>query len=71
MNGDTLEMALEQILDNSKLNDMLAALANVCDAKAEHLASNWQDAVSAKAWTMAATRVREVSQNPKVVAVSI
>ena len=71
MQGETLEMALEQILDQSRLSDVLNALAAVCHGKAEHLRSNWQDASTGRAWDRAADRLAEVAANPRIVEVSI
>lgn len=46
-----LNDALEALIDKHGLTQVLVAIAEVCDAKAEHLAVNWQDADSARYWT--------------------
>jgi hypothetical protein len=71
MEGQTLEMALEQILDQSRLTDVLNALAAICHGKAEHLRANWQDAGAGRAWDRAADRLAELATNPRIVEVSI
>jgi hypothetical protein len=49
-----LENAIEALVDASSLEAVVNALANVAAAKAEHIASNWQDATTAKVWDRAA-----------------
>ncbi len=44
------EMELEALVDRHGLSAVLNELANICAAKAEHIATNWQDASLAKAW---------------------
>jgi hypothetical protein len=41
---------LEQEVDRCGIRAVLESLAIVCDLKAEHLASNWQDTKTAKVW---------------------
>jgi hypothetical protein len=41
---------LEAFIDRYGVADVLHALEKICDAKAEHIAVNWQDAKSAKQW---------------------
>lgn len=62
--------ALEALVDANNLSDVLAALAEVCDGKAEHLRSNWQDEPAAKAWQKAANRVDDYAHSVAVVEVS-
>lgn len=45
-----LMIELEELIDKHSLHSLLIALINVCDGKAAHLATNWQDHESAKAW---------------------
>jgi hypothetical protein len=49
-----LETALEALIDATDLTAVIDALAQVAGAKAEHIASNWQDVTTAKAWDRAA-----------------
>lgn len=46
----TLEGELEALIDKHGLTLIVSTLAVVCTEKAEHLRSNWQDNISAKAW---------------------
>jgi len=41
---------LESLIDSAGLNSVLMALSEICGAKAEHIATNWQDAHLAKRW---------------------
>jgi hypothetical protein len=56
-----LEDVLESIVDQTGLAGTIEALATVCVAKAEHLKSNWQDAVAARPWTRIAFRLDSVA----------
>jgi hypothetical protein len=49
--------ALEALVDKYDLKNVLNALVEICHGKAEHLAANWQDPVSAKLWTDAGRRI--------------
>ena len=64
------KLTLEQIVDATNLSDVLAALAEICYGKAEHLRSNWQDESAAKAWQKAANRVDDYAHSAAVVDVS-
>jgi hypothetical protein len=50
----TLERDLERLIDLTDLAAVIDALADVAGAKAEHIATNWQDTSSAKVWDHAA-----------------
>jgi hypothetical protein len=52
INAQELEQ-LERLIDQTSLSAVLDALQTICDGKAEHLQSNWQDAGAAKNWTRA------------------
>lgn len=41
---------LEALVDQYGLSQVLTALSEVCHAKEEHLACNWQDTASARVW---------------------
>jgi hypothetical protein len=45
--------ALETMVDLYQLDTLVAALAVICEGKAEHLRTNWQDPATAKAWERA------------------
>ena len=51
MKQESLEYVLEELIDKESLSTVLDTLASICFGKAEHLATNWQDTESAKAWT--------------------
>ena len=42
--------SLEVLVDANGLEAVLTALEEICEAKADHLASNWQDYKAAKQW---------------------
>lgn len=42
--------ALEAILDQSDIKQVVLMLARICNEKAEHVRSNWQDETLAKTW---------------------
>jgi hypothetical protein len=41
---------LEKLIDQRGIANVLMALSELCGAKAEHVASNWQDTILAKRW---------------------
>lgn len=49
--GTDAMLALEGMIDKVGIANVMYALAHVCNAKADHLVSNWQDTVGAKVWT--------------------
>jgi hypothetical protein len=49
-----LANALEALIDAHGLYAVTDALASVCNAKCDHLESNWQDKEAARRWTKAA-----------------
>lgn len=49
--------ALEALVDQNSLTDVLYALAEMCHEKADHVRSNWQDAIAAKEWDTAGRRI--------------
>ena len=64
---DTLAGTLEALVDTHGLHAVVAELAGICGAKAEHVRSNWQDAVLAQVWERyaraldrTAARVRDI-----------
>jgi len=49
-----LTAALEALVDRHGAKAVLLDLAFICAEKADHIRSNWQDEVTAKAWDRAA-----------------
>lgn len=45
------QKTLEELLDRQGPEVLIGMLNNICDLKAEHLRSNWQDPTSARKWT--------------------
>lgn len=44
---------VEELVDEGTLDEVLAALSDVCHEKAEHIRSAWQDRTTARAWEAA------------------
>lgn len=42
--------AIEDLIDKHDLPRVLEAIAEICSAKADHVASNWQDYALEKQW---------------------
>lgn len=57
---------LESVLDQSSMPEILNMLARICNEKAEHLASNWQDEHAAKCWERAASRIASCAETDAV-----
>lgn len=45
-----LQNEVEALLDRHPIDELVAALAAVCDHKASHVLENWQDKHLAKLW---------------------
>lgn len=56
-----LQKALEPLIDKHGIADVLQAIVAICDAKAEDIAVNWQDAPLAKRWAKLANALMGVS----------
>jgi hypothetical protein len=61
---------LEQFIDGSSLFAVLELIEVICEEKADHIASNWQDERLARAWQHAAYRVNLAANSKTVLAVS-
>lgn len=48
---------LESMIDSTTLAIVLDALAAICDEKADHLNTNWQDPTAARHWSDMAGRI--------------
>lgn len=53
---------LESLIDKHGLSQVLTAIEDICNGKAEHIESNWQDSATARAWSKASKRV-ELANN--------
>lgn len=49
---------LERMVDSFDLAGVIDALADICEAKAEHVATAWQDTRTAKLWEVYAGALR-------------
>lgn len=58
---------LERIVDRVGLKQTIVYLATVCEAKEDHVFSNWQDLELARAWGQAAAYLRRASETDKVI----
>jgi hypothetical protein len=43
-------VSLEALIDRRGIEDVLIAVSEICDAKSEHISTNWQDATLALRW---------------------
>jgi hypothetical protein len=55
-------LALEALIDKLGLVEVLSQISEICHAKAEHIAENWQDVNLAKTWTKAAMQIETLSK---------
>lgn len=61
---------LEGLVDRRGLASVVAALAGIAHEKAEHIRTNWQDEMTARAWGMAADALDAAAEAPRIVGVS-
>ena len=52
---------LEALVDGFSLPTVVSALADLCDEKAEHVATAWQDTTLAKTWAQAAVALNRAA----------
>ena len=57
----TERFELETLIDNHGINAVLSAIATICNEKEEHVATNWQDTILAKAWRTNARTVEKAA----------
>lgn len=50
MTTQEMQDTLEALIDSNTLASVVNALARICEEKAEHIRSNWQDGAMAKGW---------------------
>jgi hypothetical protein len=58
------------LVDSCGLQNILNALFNVCADKAEHIRTNWQDELLAKAWEVAGQNIDAAASSPAVAGLS-
>lgn len=58
--------SLEAMIDKHGLSMVLKAISEICDEKAEHVHSAWQDEKLGKAWERASKHVWSCASSPKV-----
>lgn len=70
MDEEELREELEQSIDSNSLQFWLYELAAICEEKAEHIESEWQDAALARLWNRAANAITKTAENAAIEAVS-
>lgn len=55
-----LQHEVEALLDCHPIDEIIAAIAEVCDHKADHVMTNWQDKYLAKLWRRNAIALNQV-----------
>ena len=53
--------ALEKLIDKTDTGAVLRALSKICNDKADHLATNWQDYDTAQLWDQLARDLEKLS----------
>ena len=61
--GTEAMLQLEAMVDRVGLANVLFALEHICGAKAEHIRTNWQDRVTAKAWDSDARAMQRAARS--------
>jgi hypothetical protein len=54
---------IEAFIDRHGLPAVLDMIAAICGDKAEHVAVNWQDSVTAKTWARDATLIAKMAES--------
>lgn len=52
--------ALELMIDKTSLTHVLDGLVEICAGKADHIATNWQDATLSGRWQWAANTIERI-----------
>jgi hypothetical protein len=55
-------LELEGMVDRVGIRNVLYALAKICDGKAEHVASMWQDTATSQVWNKWAWRLEGLAE---------
>lgn len=53
---------IEEMIDRVGLAQVVAALGGICEAKAEHVQTNWQDTRLAQLWTRKAGQLSMLTE---------
>lgn len=67
---DTEQTALEMLVDRIGLSAVLEALGTICDEKADHIRSSYDDNRTARIWKRAGWRLRDTATTGSVKSVS-
>ena len=59
-------LELEGMVDRVGIRNVLYALAKICDGKAEHTASMWQDTSTAQVWNRWAWRIESLAEGSQL-----
>ncbi len=57
----TTEEQLKVMIDASSLEAVLSHILDICHGKVDHLRSNWQDEIAARAWERVARRIENLN----------
>ena len=60
MEVNYIEVALEGLIDKSSVKTVLEAITDICNAKASHIRSNWQDEPLARSWEREANTIDRI-----------
>jgi hypothetical protein len=52
---------IEEVVDRSSLEHLLELIADLCNDKAEHLRTNWQDVYAARCWERDAAKLLKLA----------
>lgn len=61
-----MNQELEAMIDLYGLNAVLQSICEICYAKANHIAVEWQDVAQAKLWLAKGIRVNQAAQGVRV-----
>lgn len=64
-NIDTVSEQLETLVDKHGMEAIAAYLASMCREKADHIRTNWQDEMLARAWDMQGVTMERASKTAK------
>lgn len=56
---------IEQLIDAYGVARLLETIADICGQKAEHIESNWQDALLSKQWEKAGFKINNTAMHVK------
>ena len=57
---------IEKLIDERNVSQMLIVMAQVCNEKADHLRSNWQDEQAARTWERTAKKLDTLADKTEV-----